>query len=412
MKCRQAILQWIPPPKDVGFWPFFHVSICLLLLTLGGCGIVPSGGPRPGSFDNAKWEHTDADGEGALPFVLVDVDRKVLESVMGAEDKTYFKGTFTDRSPPSDVYLGIGDTVRITIFEAGPGGLFVPVGGTSNSNTNGNYVTLPDQEVDQSGCITVPYADKDGDGGLVKVHGRRPSEVQNEIQKRLMNRAIEPQVIVTLVKRTSNLYSVIGDVGTSGRFSLSQGGIRILDALSTAGGPKDNDYNTLVTLERGKTSATVRLSTLLNQSENNIFVQPNDVIAVKKEERYYNVLGATHANNRVPFEAENVTVADALAKAGGLNGDLAEPNTVVVFRREEPKMLENMGVKLSGFKGAEPIPTVYRFDFTQPAGMFLAQKMPLRNNDVVYVSSHPFNDFSKLLSTLRDVLLIDLITTN
>ena len=39
------------------------------------------------------------------------------------------------------------------------------------------------------------------------------------------------------------------------------------------------------------------------------------MLAVKKEERYYNVLGATHNNNRIAFEAETVTVADALALA-------------------------------------------------------------------------------------------------
>ena len=57
----------------------------------------------------------------------------------------------------------------------------------------------------------------------------------------------------------------------------------------------------------------------------------------------------------------------------------------------------------------EPIPTVYRFNFTQPSGMFLAQKMQLRNDDVVFVSTHTFSDFSKLLSVVRDILLIRLI---
>lgn len=233
--------------------------------------------------------------------------------------------------------------------------------------------------------------------------------MQNDIQRRLMNKALEPQVIVTPVKRTSNLYSVIGDVNAPGRFSLDQGGVRILDALSSAGGPKGTDYNTLITLQRGTTSATARLSLLLHQSENNIFVQPGDMLAVKKEERHYNVLGATHNNNRIAFEAETVTVADALAKAGGLNSEMAEPAAVVVFRREEPSALTSMDIKLDGLSTNEPVPTVYRFDLNNASGMFLAQRMQLRNNDVVYVSNHSFSDMSKLLSALRDVLLITLI---
>jgi polysaccharide biosynthesis/export protein len=83
---------------------------------------------------------------------------------------------------------------------------------------------------------------------------------------------------------------------------------------------------------------------------------------------------------------------------------------VVVFRREEPKTLQKMDVKLDGLKDdAEPVPTIYRFDLTEPQGMFLAQRMQLHNGDVVYASAHPFSDFTKLLGALRDVLLIQLL---
>lgn len=369
---------------------------------------MPAPGPGAGSFSRQSEEHIGAssDGRDSLPFVLVDVNRKILEKLMIEGDKTYFKGAFTDRDEPAEMFIGVGDTMRVTIFEAAAGGLFVPTGGAINS---GNFVSMPDQEVDQRGAITIPYADKDGDGGLIKVSGRTPIEVQNDIQQRLMNRAIEPQVIVTLVKRTSNLYSVIGDVNQPGRFSLTQGGVRILDAISIAGGPKSSDYNTLVTVQRSGSSATARLSTLLTEPENNIFVQPQDTIALKKEERFYNVLGATKANNRIAFDAENLSVADALAKAGGLNGEMAEASTVVILRREQPELLKSIGVKMESFKGAEPIPTVYRFNLTDPSGMFLAQKMNMRNNDVMYVSNHPFTDTTKLLGLFRDILLIKLI---
>lgn len=392
-----------------------HLRALLLIsaaaFLLVGCDNVPSSGPRPDSFNKARWEYVGAEKEGdgaeALPFVLVNVDRNVVEALIGAEDASYFRGSLTDTKPPSDMSIGVGDTLRITIFEAGPGGLFVPANGTISE---GNYITLPDQEVDQTGSISVPYAGKDNDNGLIKVIGRHVPEVQHDIQQRLMNKAIEPQVIISIVKRTSNLYSVMGEVNSPGRFSLDQGGVRILDAISNAGGPEHNDYNTLITLQRGANSATVRLSTLLTQPENNIFVQPGDLIAAKMDERYYNVLGATNANNRVAFEAESVTVADAIAKAGGLNGEVAEPNTVVVMRRENVSTLDAMGVKLEGHDGtAEPVATVYRFNFGSPSGMFLAQRMQLRNDDVVFVSTHTFSDFAKLLTVVRDILLIRLI---
>ncbi|MBN8544221.1 MAG: polysaccharide biosynthesis/export family protein [Alphaproteobacteria bacterium] len=411
MRNRTITLASSPWLETLTFRFIFAIAASSFLLT--SCDSVPSGGPRPDSFNQARWQYVgpadDKTGASALPFVLVNVDGKVMDTLSTAEDANYFKGAFVDNKPPAPMAIGVGDTLRITIFEAGPGGLFIPSSGTIS---DGNYITLPDQEVDQTGRISVPYAGKDGDNGLIKVYGRHVAEVQHDIQTRLMNKAIEPQVIVTIIKRTSNLYSVMGDVNSPNRFSLDQGGVRILDALSNAGGPRNNDYNTLITLQRGKSSATARLSTLLLQPENNIFVQPNDLIAAKKDERYYNVLGATNNNSRFAFEAETVSVADAVSKAGGLNSELAEPNTVVLLRRENVDTLTSMGIKLDGYKSGEPLPTVYRFNFGEPTGLFLAQKIQLRNDDVVYVSNSNFSDFSKLLGVVRDILLIRLIDTN
>ena len=390
----------------------YAAAACLFLLA--ACSGLPSAGPRSDSFNSARWQYvadpvSDA-GETAdnkLSFVLVDVDPKIISVLSTAEDSTYFKGSFTERSEPSRVTLGVGDIIRITIFESGPGGLFIPANATVNG---GNYVTLPDQEVDQAGYITIPYAEKDKDGGLVKIDGRQLGEVQSDIQQRLMNKAIEPQVIVTLVKRMSSRYSIIGDIGAPGRYNLDPGGTRVLDALSNAGGPRSNDYNTLITLQRGDKSATVRMSALLTNIDNNVFVQANDLITVKKEERYYNMLGATRTNSRVAFEAEKVTVADAVAKAGGLDSSSAEPAAVVIFRREDQRTLDDMGVKLDGIKSLEAVPTIYRFNLNEPSGLFLAQRMQLRNDDVVYVSNHPFTDITKLFSAFRDLLLLKLIT--
>jgi hypothetical protein len=78
--------------------------------------------------------------------------------------------------PPPRITLGIGDVVSVTIFEAEPGGLFIP--GEAGARP-GNFVTLPDQVVDSNGNITVPYA------GTIRALGRTPSEVQEAINEAL-----------------------------------------------------------------------------------------------------------------------------------------------------------------------------------------------------------------------------------
>jgi len=78
--------------------------------------------------------------------------------------------------PPPRITLGVGDVVSVTIFEAEPGGLFIP---SEPGARPGNFVTLPNQVVDTNGNITVPYA------GTIRALGRTPSEVQEAINEAL-----------------------------------------------------------------------------------------------------------------------------------------------------------------------------------------------------------------------------------
>lgn len=377
---------------------------------LTSCAPVPLDGPIPESYSRDAREHLHGTAEiphpDPLPFVLVDITAEGVRLLENEEASNYFRGAFTDRREAADIRIGLGDTIRVTIFEAGSGGLFVPTGGTLSG---GNFVSIPDQEVDRTGSITVPYAAENNDGGVIKVHKLRPIEVQAEIERRLADRAIEPQVIVTIVNRTSNLYSVLGDVNDPGRYNVTQGGIRVLDAIGAAGGPRGAPYNTLVTLQRSGNSATARLSTLLEEPENNIFVQPNDIISLEKEERYINVFGALNTSSRIAFDEETLSVADVIAESGGLDDARSDPSSVLIYRNESRETLKRMGANLEDFPLTGDIPTVYRVDLKRPSGFFLAQKMPLRNRDMMYVSNHPLTNLSKVLSILRDILLIRLI---
>lgn len=381
-----------------------------VLALLAACGVTPTDGPRSQAFSGtAKERVTGGNPDGSakeLPFVLVDVDAKAVEVLEQSYDDQFFKGEFTDRRSATDIRVGFGDVVRVTIFEAGSGGLFVPSNGTFSG---GNFVTIPDQEVDRTGSISVPYAAKNNDGGVIKVYGRRPVEIQAEIEKRLSNRALEPQVVVTIVGRESNLFSVLGDVSSPGRFKVSQNGVRILDAIGKAGGSSVSAHDALITLQRGSHTATARMTTLINEPKNNIYIRPNDVISVKGEQRFYNIYGAVETTEHVPFDAPDISLADAIAKAGGLDNERANPSAIVLYRREDTGTMKALGASLKGFKWQQKIPTVYRLDLTKPTGFFLAQNMQLKDGDMVYVSSHALNDITKLLSVVRDILLIRLI---
>jgi polysaccharide export outer membrane protein len=93
----------------------------------------------------------------------------------------------------------------------------------------GNFVNIPNQAVDANGNISVPYA------GAIRARGRTPVEVQDAIVDALKNRAIEPQVIVSLADQKTSLITVIAD-GRASRVPASHEGERVLDTVARAGG--------------------------------------------------------------------------------------------------------------------------------------------------------------------------------
>ena len=171
-------------------------------------------------------------------------------------------GAFTDRRRPTPIVFGIGDTISVTIFEAAAGGLFIPA---EAGVRPGNFVTLPDQTVDNNGNISVPYA------GSIRTAGRTNVQVQNEIVDRIRNRAIEPQVVVAITQQRTSLISVFGEVNTPVRYPAATigAGDRITDAITRAGGIRGQGYETWVLLERGGRRATVPFANLVYEPGNN-----------------------------------------------------------------------------------------------------------------------------------------------
>jgi polysaccharide biosynthesis/export protein len=324
-----------------------------------------------------------------LPYALVSLDPRVIALL--ANSTPGFSGMFADRRPPLQIKFGVGDTVSVTIFEAAAGGLFIP---SEAGVRPGNFVQIPNQNVDIKGNISVPYA------GSVRAVDRTPEEVQQSIVNALKNRAIEPQVVVALVTQNTSLISVLGEVNGPARFPVSYAGEKILDSITRAGGPKGQGYDTWVMLERGGKRATVPFGALVYDPKNNIFSRPNDTIYLYREPQTFVAFGASGHQGQFNFEAWRISLAEAMAKAGGLNDLLADPASVFVYRGERREFAERMGVDISKFDGPV-IPVVYNVNFRDPAGYFLATKFQMRNKDVVFASDAAAVEQAKVMNYIR-----------
>jgi polysaccharide export outer membrane protein len=354
---------------------------------------MPASGPQSHEVQTSQHDLVPA----SLPYALVRLSPEVVR-VLGRFTPR-LTSAFADRTPPKAFRFGIGDIVSVTIFEAAAGGLF-----TSDSGVRaGNFVTIPNQAVDEKGNIAVPYA------GEIPAKGRTPVEIQNDIVNRLKSRALEPQVVVSLAVQNTSLVSVLGDVRTAGRIPASPSGERILDAVARAGGPNTQGYDMWVSLERNGHRASVPFGALMYEPTNNIYVLPNDVIYLFSQPQTFVAFGAaggsssTGGQGQYKFDAWRISLAEAVAKQGGLNDGLADPASVFLYRGETREVAREIGVDVNQFQGPI-IPVIYLVNLRDPSGYFLAQTFEMRNKDVIYTSNAAAVETTKFLSFLRTIM--------
>ena len=350
---------------------------------LSGCGITPVSGPE--SWDIAKGTETE------LPYGLVKLRPDTVNFLAAREPRLV--GRFNDRRGPQTVVIGVGDILGVTIFDTGAG-LFVP-GDTGIRPSN--VITVPPQAVGIDGNITVPSA------GIISAKGKTVAQVQQSIVAALKNRALEPNVVVTILDQRASAYTILGDVRGSGRFPVLQSGERLLDAIGRAGGLTGQGNETWVVLERQGKRALVPFGALVDEPANNIYVRPQDTIYVYREPQTFLALGAAGRQGQFAFDAWRVSLSEAIAKATGLSDVQANPAAVFVYRGETREVARELGIDIAGYEGPL-IPVIYQLDLRDPAGYFLASKFQMRNKDVIYVSNAASVEGTKLLTYISQIV--------
>ena len=352
-------------------------------------------------------------GQADFPFHLVPVNSRVVSVLSGFKGPT-FGPSFRSKAYAASNSLRPGDVVSLTVYEAGGSTLFPPpasgptyqvgsVGSGGSQNTiSAGASTVPPQVVEADGTVNVPFV------GRVKVSGQTPGQVGRKIEQELRGKAVEPQVVVSLVNNATNTATVGGDVNAAKPVALSLRGERLLDVIAAAGGAKHPAYETYVEVVRGDTTGTALLQTVVRNAADNIIIRPNDQIFLMRNARSFAVLGATQKVSQYPFETERVTLAEAIARAGGPIDTVGDPAGIYLFRFEPwsiaRQVLSIAGVDLSQ-AGPTPdfVPILYKVGLQAADGYFYAQSIQMRDKDVVLVTNAPATQMQKLLTLARGV---------
>ena len=367
--------------------PSFCVLLCLIV---GGCSTLPRSGPLTDDVVAA------ADSAGR-PYEIFEISPQVV-AAMQRRGPASFARRFGDATHSVEPTIGVGDSVVVNIWEAPGGVLFASSNITSIPSTSGaRSSTVPEQVVGRDGAIAVPFA------GRIRVAGQTARSVEESIRKGLAGKTTDAQVVVNVTHAVSSTVTVTGEVANSARVPLTVGGDRILDVIAASGGVRAPINETYVELTRGQELARIPLIRITSNPRENIYLKANDVLTLVRAPQKFLVYGATGSNSEIPFDADGISLAEALAKAGGLLDSRSDPGGVFVFRYEPSEFVQKIDPNSELASRDQTVPVIYRLDLRNPNGFFYAQKFPILNRDVVYVSSAPFTDLQKVIGLTNSV---------
>ena len=174
-------------------------------------------------------------------------------------------------------------------------------------------------------------------------------------------------------------------------YPITQTAQRLSSALAQAAPVQTNPEQLVISLRRDNQVASVRLSDIYRNQNNDILLRSGDVITAYESREFLTVLGAAGNQGRVAISKRNYSVLDALADAKGLDDQTADPRSVFLFTPAQ-----------AGVEGKpDLLPVVYQFDLTRPEQVALARDFSVREGQAIYISDAPFTQVQKVLSAFR-----------
>ena len=355
--------------------------VSLAAMTLSACASLPSSGPTGMEIRHAAAAKT------GFPFSLVEVETaNAVPAPLAIPTSTL--ATMPPR--PTDL-LGPGDVLNISVYEAGVS-LFgtalrtVAAGGTTVVDTSSTAERLPPVRVDDYGYIRVPFV------GRIRAAGHTVAELQSIIQSGLRGMSQDPQVMITVEQSITNSIILAGEVAKPGRLVLATNRESLIDAIALAGGYRGEAKDAVARVERDGGTFEIRLSDLLDLPDEDVQIAPGDRITLVSRPQTFSVLGAPNKAEEINFPRGHLSLAEAVALAGGANPNAGDAAAVFVFRYvPQPNGTEQ--------------PTVYHLNMMRPGAYLLSQRFQMRDRDVLYVGNARANQLTKFVQLLSQLFV-------
>jgi polysaccharide export outer membrane protein len=359
-----------------------------------GCALMPAAAPTALEVENT----------GAEPFnqiAVFDINDEVISALIAVRPEG-FAGRFSNKAPAADLRIAVGDTVQISVIEQSPGLLGSASSASSPAQaggSNGPTTFLP-VTVGHDGMINVPFV------GSIRAAGLTAEALRAQIEHRLSDKAVNPQVQVALVSGAvsgANSATVGGEVNRAAVVPLRPSGSRLLDVVAEAGGAHYPAYETTVHLTRGHREAAASLQRIVNSPDENVYIYPDDNVFLTHDPKTFTVLGSSSKVGRYPFGSETINLAEAVAEAGGFVDSASDPSGVFVFRYEPLGFVKTLRPDAAPPSDADPAPVIYRLNLRDGDGYFHARRFAMRDKDIILVANSDGAQLLKFMSLLQGI---------
>lgn len=277
---------------------------------------------------------------------------------------------------PESYRISPGDTILVTVWDhpeltGGAGS------GAQDAVTNGRLVH-PD------GTFYYPFV------GTLKVAGMRIEELRSVITSKLATYLQSPQVDVNIVGYGSRV-TLQGAFANTSPQNITTVPLTLSQAVGAAVINDEEADLSGLTLTRDGQNHRVDLDALSrNQGATpEIYLKPGDRLHMPfndRQEAY--ILGEVLRPQALTFKTSDMTLTQALGRAGGLNPATAKDEAVYVIRGVDVNNLE---------RGPA---TVFQLDASSPAAFALADQFPVLPGDVVFVGEAGVTRWNRFLSQL------------
>lgn len=275
---------------------------------------------------------------------------------------------------PESYRIGAGDTLYITVWDHPE--LTSPAGPQQQTLANGRLVR-------SDGTLFYPYV------GELKVSGMTIEDLRKAITDRLAKFVEQPQVDVNVIGYGSQRITLQGAFIKTDPQPITATPITLAQALGVATINTEQASLAGLVLTRDGRNYPIDLDALNNSRAitQEIYLKPGDHLYLPyndRQEAY--VVGEVNRPVALNFKTTDLTLTQALGRAGGLNQTTSKGKAVYVIRGIED---------LDKAKG-----TVYQLDARSPEAFALASQFKVKPGDVVFVGAAGVTRWNRLLTQL------------